>query len=167
LFTRDFEPVDLHYLDVETYRCYGRCPGRGCPLCYLGIAPNKFALTPVFNIAAAEVQTLRIPSRRGIGSLFAGLQPVLSDPGVADKVALISRTGNRYTVRAQPLAETADHGEAAIARFEEDVNAGLKLSSAFIAPAAAELAEIPSIRRKLDAIGGYRPPTQDSDDPDA
>ena len=162
LFTADVEAVSMHYESGEPFRYYVICPAAGCPVCFIGTASQQVALLPAYNLETRAVEVLRVPTRRGPGSLATLLMPLLKDPSIGGKVVLLSRDGQRYTARSQPLADDADHGDAAIAAFLEAQKNGLKLADAFSQPTAAELAEVERIRRKLDAIGGYKLPDSKS-----
>jgi hypothetical protein len=157
LFTAEIEQVALHWEKDPMFRCFIQCPGDRCPICYLGAASEAYALLPVLNFESGEVEVLRIPARRGPGSLGARILPLIQDPSIATKVVSISRTDSRYSVSSRPLGEHTNHGEPAIEQFVQARESGLKLSSAFPCPTAGELAEAPRIRCKLDVIGGYEP----------
>jgi hypothetical protein len=162
LFTSDVEAARLHWESGEPYRTYIVCPGPGCPVCFLGSAPQNCGLIPVYNLETRSVEVLRFSTRQSPGSLVTLLMQLLRDEGIAEKVVLLSRDGSRYSARSQPLAADADHGDAAIASFVEAQKVGLKLAGAFPQPAAAELAEVERVRRKLDAVGGYKLPATES-----
>ena len=159
LFTAEVEAARIHYEQGEPFRTYVICPAAGCPVCFLGSASQQVALLPAYNLETRAVEVLRVPTRRSPGSLATVLMPLLKDSGIADKVVLLSRDGPRYAARSQPLAEEADRGDAVISAFLEAQKNGLKLADAFSQPSAGELAEVERIRRKLDAVGGYKPPT--------
>lgn len=165
-FTADVDAAPFHFESDEPFNSYVICPRSGCPICFLGTAAQQVALLAVYNLETRAVEVLRIPTRRSPGSLATILMPLLKDPAIGDKVVLISRNRARYTARSQPLSEDADHGEAAIAAFVEAQKAGLTLASAFPQPTAAELAEVERIRRKLEAVGGYKLPATPAPDDD-
>lgn len=157
-FTSDIEAVQMHYEPGDPFRRNIVCPGLGCPSCFLGSAPQQCGLLPAYNLETRAVEVLRFSTRQSPGSLVTLLLNLLRDETIAGKVVLLSRDGFRYTARSQPLAQDADHGDAAIASFIEAQKAGLRLASAFPQPTAAELAEVERLRRKLDAVGGYELP---------
>ena len=158
LFTSEVETARIHYESGEPFRTYVICPGTGCPVCHIGSAPQQCGLLPVYNLETRAVEVVRFSIRQVPGALVTLLMQLLRDEGIAEKVVLLSRDGSRYTARSQPLGEDADHGDAAIASFIEAQQAGLKLAGAFAQPTAAELAEVERVRRKLDAVGGYKLP---------
>jgi len=162
LFEDDTQEVSLHYESDPSVRSYVICPGPGCPACFLGSAPKEFGLLPVLNIESGEVEVLRVSRQRGPGALLDGLLPIVKRSDLADLLVLIRRAGMRYSVSTQPLAEGATRHEQVIAAFQEAMQGGLRLSSAFYAPTASELAETERIRRKLDAMGGYEAPESDA-----
>jgi hypothetical protein len=162
LFTAEVENAALHFEGDEAVFSYLPCPGKSCPLCYLGSAPQQSYLLPVLNLESREVEVLRIPSKRGPETLAAALKPHLKDPDIASKVLLISRNVNRYRVEARPLARDADHGADVVAAFKTASENGLQLVTAFPRLSAAEIAEVERVRRKLDAIGGWSPPQPDT-----
>lgn len=157
LFTEEAEDVLLHYEKDEAVRSFVPCPGKDCPLCYVGSAPQKFLLLPVYNIETCRVEVLRIPTTRGPETLVASLLPLLKDPNISNKLFLLSRNIARYRVEIHDLSEDADRGIDAIQSFMEACGNGLKLVSAFPQWSAKELAGVERIRRKLDACGGYSP----------
>jgi hypothetical protein len=158
LFTDTVEEALLHYETDESVRAYIRCPGTRCPLCLLGSRPKQYALMAVYDLAGRDVKVLKIPVARGPGRLASMLRPHLRDPDVANKVFLIARHGYTHNVTPQRLADGADRGAAVIKAF---VNAAPNLTSAFRAPTPEELADIPRIANKLDAIGGLPPAEED------
>jgi hypothetical protein len=160
IFTDDSEPCRMHWESDPLFRSYVVCPGEGCPLCFLGNAPQDFALLPVLNVESGEVEVVRISRRRGPGQLLDGLLPVLARQDLADQLILIQKhpTNHRYTVTCQALPPSASRHERAIAQFIEQREAGLSLSTAFCAPSVTELLEAPRIRAKIEHIGGYQPP---------
>jgi hypothetical protein len=158
LFTADGAKVRLHYEEDETVRSYLPCPGDGCPLCYLGRAAEENFLLPAVSIKTGQVGVLRISLTRSPWSLAAGITPHLDSPDIADKVFEITRDGNRYRVQALPLGEDADRNERAIKGYLAACENGLRPSSALPEYTVAELAEVPSIRRLLNARGGWKPP---------
>ncbi|MEO6595305.1 MAG: hypothetical protein ABIP94_11180 [Planctomycetota bacterium] len=160
LFTADIEPTRLHYVADEAVRSYLACPGTGCPLCFCGVEPPTFHLLPVFDVEAGLVKVLRIPARRQPGGLGPLLVPHLRDKDIASKVILLSRNGAKYTIEARPLGTNARRGEAQIKAFLEDQQAGITLAGAFPRMSPEELAEVPAIAAKLDALGGWKPPPE-------
>ena len=87
----------------------------------------------------------------------AGL-PHLRGEQVQDKLILVSRDRSRYSVEARPLGERADRCLGVIEAFAKARDAGLSLLTAFPTFSAVELAEVPRVRAKLDALGGWTPP---------
>ena len=158
LFTADSDLVRLHYVDDPTTRSYVPCPGAACPLCFLGDAPEDNVLLPVVSFKLGSVGVLRVARTRSPHSLAVGLEPHLRDPDIADKVVEITRDGARYRVQARPLGEDADRNVSAIRAYQAARGRGLLLASALPQFSAVTLAELPSIRRQLDARGGWKPP---------
>lgn len=160
LFTGEFEPATLHFEGDEAVWSYIPCPGGGCPICFLGSAPQQFYLLPVFNVESRQVEVLRISSHRGPDSLSGGLKPHLKDPQIAEKIFLVSRLFKRFKIEVRPLAENADRGAQVILAFKTAWEGGLKLIDAFPKMSPSEIAEVERVRRKLDAIGGWTPPAE-------
>lgn len=160
LFTADIEQSLLHWEKDPRFNCYVVCPGPGCPLCWLGNAPSEFALLPVLNCESGEVEVLRVSRQRGVGKLMDGLLPVLARRDLAENVVVIQRDTpySPHIVTVEPLASGASRHEDAIEQFKEQVAGGLKLTSAFCAPTAAELLEAARIAKKIAARPGYMPP---------
>lgn len=162
-FTAEADRVELHFIEDPAVGSYAPCPGSGCPICYCGDPPKIFFLLPVVNVKKKTVQVLRIPERRGPGALFTELAPHLNEEKIAAKLFLVSRDDFRYRVAVRPLGERADRCEHAISGFLKAQENGLKLTSAFPAYSAAELAEIEEIRTLLDAQDGWEPPADSGD----
>lgn len=154
-FTRDVEDVSFHYEDDESARGYIVCPGENCPACHLGAQPVPTWLLPAYSIEDEDIRVLRIPKRRAASSLATHLMPLLRRPDIGDQMLLITRNGAKYAVEARTLAKNASRGEAAMSEFLARWKEGLKLSSAFVHLTPEEYAEVPRIRRKLDARGDY------------
>ena len=163
VFTRDVESVLTHYVEGPPVNGYVPCPGARCPICHVGDAPVKLHLLPVLSIARRAVEVLRISDRRGAGSLFSGLLPHLLGDDTAEKLFSITRNGAVFSVKVQALGEDADRCPGVIKGFVEAQEKGLSLRSAFPAYSAVELAEVPSVRRVLDARGGWEPPSEDDE----
>lgn len=161
LFTDEYEDVSLHYENDDAVRGYLVCPGRGCPLCHLGNAPQLSHLFAVYNFETRAVEVLRVPASLGPGSLFSQLRPLFMDPGVADKLVTIAGAKGVYAVRSRELAATVDRGTAAITAYVDAAKAGLKLRSAFAVMTAKDLACVARIRVKLEALGDYAAPTEE------
>ena len=166
LFTPDSEEVRLHYVSDDAVRAYVVCPGSGCPLCYCAVEPKTYHLLPVLDMESGMVKVLRIPARRQPDGLGPLLVPHLRDEAIASKVILISRNGAKYTVEARALGANAKRGEHQIKAFVDDREAGMTLGSAFPHMTPEELAEVPTIAAKLDALGGWEPPATATSDPD-
>ena len=159
LFTPECQEVLLHYVADESVRSYVQCPGEGCPICYTGSSPSRFDLLPLFDVESGIVKVLRIPDNRRPTGLAAKLVPHLKDKDVADKLILISRQGTTdYSVEARPLGPDANRGEVEINAFVERVDEGLQLRGAFPEMTPAELAEVPKVAARLEALGGWVPP---------
>ncbi len=165
LFTSDGERARLHFEPDSAVNGYLPCPGEGCPLCFLGQSPKDFALLPVLNLEKRAVEVLRISTRRGPGTLAAGLLPHLRDEAIENEVFSISRVGAKFRVEVRPLGERADRCTGVIEAFLRARGEGLSLLSAFAEYTAAELAEIERVRLKLDAVGGWTPPSGAGDVP--
>jgi hypothetical protein len=155
LFTPDVEKAPLHYESDESVRSYLPCPGINCPVCYLGSAPKEFFLLPVYNFESRDVEILRIPTKRGPDTLASAIKPFLQDPEISDKVLILTRNVHRYHLESRPLLKSADRGARAIQAFQQKLQKGLKLTSAFPNMTIAEIAEIERVKRKLDAMGGF------------
>jgi hypothetical protein len=161
-FTPDAESANLHFEGDESVRRYLVCPGPGCPICFLGAVPIKHGLLPVFNVESCAVEVLQVSDKRGPNALGPLMTRVLADPDIASKVVFVTRSkSNVFAVTTQPLAETADHGEAAIRAFLEAQQNGLKLITAYWRPTATELANVERVRRKLEVKPGWQPPSTD------
>ncbi len=165
LFSDEDEEVELHYVADESVKSYVVCPGSGCPECFLGSAPVVASLLPVFDLESRTVKVLRITLSRRQGSLGLELLPFLADPDVSNKALLISRTGPKYFVESRPLQPEADRGQTTIQSFIDSHENGIQLRAAFVSISAAALAETPSIRNKLDVVGGWKPPRADDAPP--
>jgi len=153
-FSRDSEPVRLHYESDETVQSYLHCAGAGCCICQLGAAPTRFLLLSVYSLESRAVEVLRVSEARGPGKLRTELGILQEQEDLASTLVSIARGKNyRYTVQVRPLGEHADRGSAAIESFLRARKGGLRLSMAFLTMSPLEMAEVPRIRRKLDAIG--------------
>jgi hypothetical protein len=159
LFDDSVENVALHYVYDEAVNSYVPCPGVGCPACFLGEAPHPTFLLPVLHLARRAVQVLLVSPKRGPGTLASGLLPHLEDPtGYADKVFAVTRNGGKFTVRVHALGERADRCVSVVAGFVKARAEGLSLLAAFPEYSAVEFSEIGTVRRGLDAVGGWVPP---------
>jgi hypothetical protein len=157
-FTTDADEADLHFERDPTVNAYVLCPGTGCPLCHLAQQPEHFQLLPVVNIERRAVEVLRISMKRGPGTLAAGLLPHLRDPHIDEKYFVITRSGAVHAVVARPLGERADRCVDVIQAFRSGREGGLSLLTAFHSYSAEDLAEVPRVRRLLDADDGWSPP---------
>jgi hypothetical protein len=161
-FTTDVDEMRDHFEKDPTVNTYVACPGIGCPLCFLKAAATDVVLLPLLNLEDQEVQVLRVPKRYILGSLGSIIFPILRRPDLTDNTLALSRANRRYRVDVQPLADTADRCTEVIEEYLARRRNGLKLTDAVLHLTAQELADVPRIRRKLDAIGGYEPPGKDS-----
>lgn len=158
-FTTEAEPALLHFLKDDAVFSYVPCPGNECPVCYVASRARESVLMPVVNIESKRVEVLRVARSFGTDGLLMALRPHLRDDhAFADKLFLIRREGARFYVDVRPLGEHADRCEAAVGAFLRDNSEGLSLLSAFPSFTATELAEVESVRAKLDAVGGWQPP---------
>jgi len=162
LFTADGDPAKLHFVPDPTVKAHVPCPGARCPVCYVGDPPVRVHLLPVVNVRTRAVEVLRVPHRRGPGTLATLLLPHFDDEDLQDKLFVVTRDGARHGVEVQPLGERADRCTAAIEGFRKAREEGLSLLVAFPEYSAAELGEVPEIRRMLDAVGGWDPPENGS-----
>lgn len=155
-FADEFEEAKLHYVEDDAVRAYVNCPGAGCPLCHLGSAPQLTYVFAAYNIERRAVEALRVPAALGPGTLLSQLKPVFEDvDGAANRLVVLSKDGAKTVVRTRALAAGADRGERAIREFLDRKDAGLSLTSAFSSMTAQELAELPRVKLKLDALGDY------------
>lgn len=158
-FTSETEDASLHFEPDPAVNRYVICRGLDCPHCFLGAAPMKVKLLPVYNVESGSVEVLQVPSRLGPNELGPTLARAFAAGDVDTKLFVLSRSKNRQIIaNIRPLPETADHGERAIQEFVKSTAAGLRLSSAYWCPTAAELAAVDRVKRKLDATGGYEVP---------
>lgn len=157
-FTRDGDRGRFHWEEDPTVFSYVPCPGTGCPPCFVHEAPTDALLLPVLAVERKAVGVLMVSLARGPLSLGAQLLPHLRDEQIQDKLFLISRERAKYTVEVRPLGERADRCLGAINAFTTARAAGLSLLTAFTKLSAGELAEVPRVRAKLDALGGWTPP---------
>lgn len=157
-FTREAEAARMHWEDDPTVRSYVPCPGNRCPLCYAHEAPTDFQLLPALEVEKKKVGVLMVSMARGPSSLAAQLLPHLRDQQVQDKLVLVSRDRSDYSVDVRPLGERADRCLGVIQAFVKARDAGLGLLTAFRTFSVVELAEVPRVRAKLDALGGWTPP---------
>ncbi|MBK9386593.1 MAG: hypothetical protein IPN34_17405 [Planctomycetes bacterium] len=163
LFTAAMEEASLHFIADPSVRRSALCPGSGCPLCGLGGAPQLTALLPLYDVESAQVKVLKISSARGPASLRSVLVRHLANPNIANLAVLLRKESNySYVAEARPLAATAGRGEEAIRAFMLERQEGLELCEALWRPSASELCELPTIRAKLDAIGGLPSSTSDA-----
>lgn len=158
LFTAEADDVRLHYIDDDVVRAYVPCPGTGCPICYTGMRPWQFDLLPVLDIESSTVKVLRVRDDRRPEGLAGRLMPHLKDKDNVNKVILLRRDGAVYTVEARPLGSDAKRCEVEIKAFLDDVEKGLRLDSAFRHMTPEELADVPKIQKRLEALGGWKPP---------
>ncbi len=158
LFTSDADPARLHWEDDPTVKSYVPCPGAGCPLCFVHEAQTEYQLLPVLELEKKRVGVLMVSMARGPFSLAAQILPHLRDKEIQDKLILVSRDRGKYSVTVRPLGERADRCASAIQAFAQVREAGLRLVTAFPKLSAVELAEVPRVRAKLDAMGGWQPP---------
>lgn len=158
LFTRDGDKGHFHWEEDPTVSSYVPCPGTGCPSCFVHEAPTEAHLLPVLAVERKAVAVLMVSLARGPFSLGAQLVPHLRDQDIHDKLFFISRERAKYSVEVHPLGEHADRCLGAIQAFATARAAGLSLLTAFHKLSALELAEVPRVRAKLDALGGWTPP---------
>jgi hypothetical protein len=158
VFTRESEAVRVHWEEDPSVGAYVRCAGVGCPACYVHEAPSAYQLLPVLDVAKRKVGVLMVSMTRGPASLGAQLLPHLRDEQVHNKLFLVSRERAKYAVDVRPLGEHADRFLGAIEAFSKARIDGLSLRSALPMLSALELAEVPRVRTKLDALGGWTPP---------
>jgi hypothetical protein len=158
VFTTDGQRESLHFVDDPAVNAYVPCPGAACPLCHCGQAPTAYYLMPVVNLARRAVEVLRISTRRGPGTLAAGLLPHLRGDDLANKLFRVQRTGAKFVVEVQALGVDADRCVSVVKGFLAAREQGLSLSSAFPEYSATDLAEVPAVQRMVDAIGGWKAP---------
>jgi len=157
-FTRDGDRGRFHWEEDPTVSSYVLCPGIPCPLCFVHEAPTDAHLLPVLAVERKAVGVLMVSLARGPASLGAQLIPHLRDEGIQDKLFLLSRERAKYSVEVHPLGERADRCLGTIKAFTTARDAGLSLLTAFPNLSAQELADVPRVRAKLDALGGWTPP---------
>ena len=164
-FSTETEETHLHYVEDPEIRRFVICPGPGrCPLCRIGDAASVYALLPVFSVDLGAVAVVRVSHAIGPGALGPTLRRVLSRHDAADLLVKIARNGSRYTVQADPLPDNADRGEREVAAFVAARKSGLKLDSAFASIPPEDLAEVPRVKRKLEAMGGFSVSNEDARD---
>ena len=155
LFTDDTEETRLHYENDDSVRAYIPCATKSCPICHIGNPPKTFYLLPAYDIEATAVGALIISTERGPARLFSLIVPFLQDKNIQDKVALVSRKQFRFHIESRVLPDNADRGELAITSFLRRRESGLQLVSALPQFSPREMADIPRVRRKLEALGAY------------
>lgn len=151
-FTTTGAKTVLHWEPDQSVSSYVICAGEGCPLCAIGDRAKEYVLLPVIEIQSSSVKVLRIPPGRGPGTLASQIAPFLRKTNSTDTAALISRSGTTYTVVEKALSAHADRGVDAVKAYEAAVKEGLKLADTFKSFSIEELAEIPRVRRLLEAF---------------
>ena len=155
LFTDEVDTAELHFVDDETVFAYVPCPKTGCPVCFLGMMPRTFHLLPVLNVVKRAVEVLRVSARRGPGTLASGLLPHLTGHGTENKLLLVTRHTSKFYVEVASLSDDADRCTKVIQSFLTARESDLSLLTAFPQFSATDLADVPSIRRALNAVGGW------------
>jgi hypothetical protein len=158
IFTVDGDDGSFHWIDDPSVNSYVPCPGAACPLCYLSDPPKVFQLLPTLVVEKKAVGVLMVSMARGPYSLGPQLMPHLDDANAQDKLFLISRARDKYTVQVRALGDRADRCLSVIQGFAKTRDAGLNLLSAFPKLSAEQMAELPSVKARLDAMGGWAPP---------
>jgi hypothetical protein len=153
VFTTEAEPASMHFEKDESVNSYVICPGKACPICWLGSRAKEFILLPIRDVESGQVKVLRVSTRRGPASLLDQLRVHLGAPDSPDRLLVLSRKGNVYHLKVERLGPDADRGAVAIEAFVEARKNGLKLASAFTSLSAEELSELGRIRKLLDARG--------------
>ena len=156
-FTTEYEEVVLHFERDPSVNNFVVCPGSDCPNCELGERADRAWLLPVLDVMTGKVSVLRIPQRRGLGTLRSCLTPHLHAPSLHEKVLVIRKSKlNHHSVESRPRNEIAGADET-IEEFEKRRSAGLQLASAFWSPSVEELRQVERVQRGLAAIAPPAP----------
>jgi hypothetical protein len=152
-FTAEAEQVDIHYCKDPDINDYVICNGPGCILCKIGREKSVRRLLPVYLPASGVVGVLPVSPSLRPRALWPQLVEAMKDG--TEKVLFISRIqSDGFSVSAVSLPEDADAGEATIAAFLKDYEAGrIELASVYPHVDNDALAAIPEIARMLKLKG--------------
>jgi hypothetical protein len=159
LFTKDGAEVTAHYLSgTDTWeRGFVHCLGADCPACAAEIKPSRYLLLPIVDLVDATIKVLRVPAKKGVGTLKTELLKVLELPNCGEIVTKITRKQYNYTVDAVRENALNPDVTAAIKRFIEQLEAGVvDLTSVVTRMSASEMLEHEGIAKRLE-LEGRRP----------
>jgi hypothetical protein len=152
-FTAEAEQVDIHYCKEPDLNDYITCNGKNCVLCKIGREKTVRRLLPVYLPASGIVGVLPVSPSLRPRALWPQLFEAMKDG--TEKALFISRIqSDGFSVSAVSLPEDADAGEATIAAFLKDYEAGrIELASVYPHVDNESLAAIPEIARMLKLKG--------------
>ena len=152
-FTAEAETVVLHYCAEPDVNDYVHCTGPGCPLCRCGREQVRRHLLPVYDPMARAVRVLPVSTSLRPGALWPQLAATLR--AAEPQVVFVTRIqGDRHRVAVVPLAADVDAGEAEVAEFKDQYEAGrVALESVYPRIAAHDLAALPEVAAMLRLKG--------------
>jgi hypothetical protein len=154
LFTTQGVEVTAHRLDGTDFV---HCLGKDCPACAAQLKPGLYLLLPLVDLVDATIKILRVPTKKGAGTLKTEILKVLQLPNCGEIVTKISRKKFHYTVDAVREDALNPDVTAAIKRFVEQLEAGLvDITSVVTRMSASEMLQHEGIAKRLE-LEGRRP----------
>lgn len=157
LFTFGVATVQTHFVDVPSLRAELHCnvPSESaCLLCHVQQPRTNRAVLPVYDVEGDQIRALLVTDSRHPHALGPQLKAEFGKGDLANRYLVVTRKGNKFTVKTVSADASARRGEAEIARFVSRLQANeIDLRRAVAQLRNAQLWEITELDRKATALG--------------